>query len=217
MNGTAFYRNRREAGQRLADALRDHDVQPDPLVMALPRGGLPVGKEIADAFDAELDVILVRKLGHPNQPELAMGAIASGGGRSLNERVASQVPQEQFQEVEHKEREELTRRERVFRGDRPQPNVEGRCVILVDDGIATGSTMQAATEALRSLHPARILAAVPVGPPTSIRHLAQVVDEVVCPNQPEPFMSIGQFYHDFAQLSDQDVIEILRESRPEAG
>jgi putative phosphoribosyl transferase len=213
MNGTPFYRDRQEAGQKLAEALRDRDVQPDPLVMALPRGGVPIGKTIADALDAEFDVMLVRKLGHPNQPELAMGAIASGGGRSLNERVVSTVSDEQFQRVEQKEREELERREKVFRGDRPQPRVEGRCVILVDDGIATGSTMRAAAQALRSLGPKRIVAAVPVGPPSSIADLEQVTDEVVCPNQPEPFMSIGQFYRDFTQLSDDDVKAVLQASR----
>lgn len=213
MNGTLLYRDRQEAGQKLAEALRDRDVRPDPLVMALPRGGVPIGKSIANALDAELDVMLVRKLGHPNQPELAMGAIASGGGRSLNERVASTVSDEQFQRVERKEREELERREKVFRGDRPQPRVAGRCVILVDDGIATGSTMRAAAQALRSLGPKRIVAAVPVGPPSSIADLEQVTDEVVCPNQPETFMSIGQFYRDFAQLRDDDVKAILQASR----
>lgn len=212
--GTATYRDRRDAGRRLAEALEELADEPDPLVLALPRGGVPVGVEVARALEAPLDVLLVRKLGVPTHRELAMGAIASGGARAWNDEVISDlgITEAEVEEVEEAEREELERRERAYRGDRPRPEVEGRTVFVVDDGIATGSTMRAALEALRGRNPARIVAAVPVAPASSLESLREVADVVVCPWTPEPFHAISLWYDSFPQVSDEEVRESLERS-----
>ncbi len=207
--------DRQAAGRALAEALGKYAGRDDVIVLALPRGGVPVAAEIAKALDAPLDVMLVRKLGAPWQPELAMGAIASGGIRVMNPEVVRGlgVSREAVEQVAREELEELERRERAYRGDRPWPDLAGRCVILVDDGLATGATMQAAIEAVRAQEPACIVVAVPVAPPDTVRALEPLVDEVICLFQPEPFMAIGQWYRDFSQLTDAEVKALLAEAR----
>lgn len=214
-----IYRDRTEAGRRLARELETYEGREDVVVLALPRGGLPVGRAVADALDAPLDVLLVRKLGAPFQPELALGAVATGGIRILNENLLRQVrvPDEELEEVTAREWEELERRERAYRGDREPLPVEGRTVIVVDDGVATGSTLRAAVRSLRERGPARIVAAVPVAPADSARELAGEVDEFVCPLTPTTFFGISRWYERFPQLSDDRVRELLAgSSRQEA-
>lgn len=206
------YRDRTDAGRRLAGVLTE--VLPEPgaaVVLALPRGGLPVAAEISSALGLPLDVLIVRKLGLPFQPELAMGAIASGGSRVLNRDVIaiSGVGEAAIAAVEEHERAELRRREEMYRGDRPFPPLEGRTVILVDDGVATGSTIQAAIRAVRSHGPDRIVVAVPVGSPDVIRDLGEEADLVVCPLTPEGFFAIGSWYEDFEQIGDDRVRDVL--------
>ena len=212
--------NRQTAGQVLAEALKSQAGRDDVIVLALPRGGVPVAAEIARALDAPLDVMLVRKLGVPGYPELAMGAIASGGVRVMNDEVVrySGAGEADIEAVVEAEGRELARRERVYRGDRPWPDLKGRCVILVDDGLATGATMHAAIDAVRAQQPGRIVVAVPVAPPDTVRALEPLVDEVVCPLQPESFMAIGQWYRDFTQTSDAEVLGLLKElaEKPES-
>ncbi len=209
----APFADRREAGRQLAEALQPlAESSEDLLVLALPRGGVPVAYEVARALDAELDLLLVRKLGTPGQPELAMGAIASGGIEVLNSRVIQglRIPEHLIQQVAREEYRELQRRETAYRGDRPPPRVEGRTVILVDDGLATGSTMKAAVEAVKSLRPARVVVAVPVAPPDTVRELESQVDQVVALLTPANFSAVGQWYLDFSQTSDDEVRELLR-------
>jgi predicted phosphoribosyltransferase len=208
----ACFADRTEAGRELAAALREYAGREDVLVLALPRGGVPVAFEVARELDAPLDVFLVRKLGLPSQPELAIGAIASGGVRVLNDEVvrAAAVSPETIEHVTAREREELARRERVYRGERPALDVEGRTVILVDDGLATGSTMRAAIRALRLQRPARIVAAVPVAPAETCDDLRGEADEVVCPHTPAPFIAISIWYEQFPQTSDDEIRELLR-------
>ncbi len=209
----APFADRREAGRQLAEALQPlAESSEDLLVLALPRGGVPVAYEVARALDAELDLLLVRKLGTPGQPELAMGAIASGGIEVLNPRVIQglRIPEHLIQQVAREEYRELQRRETAYRGDRPPPKVEGRTVILVDDGLATGSTMKAAVEAVKSLRPARVVVAVPVAPPDTVRELESQVDQVVALLTPANFSAVGQWYLDFSQTSDDEVRELLR-------
>jgi predicted phosphoribosyltransferase len=208
------FRSRRHAGHELAARLSAHARQPDVLVLALPRGGVPVAFEVAGALQAPLDVFLVRKLGVPGDEELAMGAIASGGVQVLNSDVirAAGVSQETIDSVARREQQELARRESLYRGDRGPLVVEGRFVILVDDGLATGSTMRAAAAALRRMHPSRILAAVPVGAPETCDEMRAVADEVVCLVTPQSFMAVGSWYDDFSQTSDEEVSELLRRS-----
>ncbi len=203
--------DRRSAGQALAAELERYSSRDDVIVLALPRGGVPVAAEVADALDAELDLMLVRKLGVPGHRELAMGAIASGGVQVMNEDVlaGSGVSDAAVAAVVEEERRELQRRERAYRGDRPWPDLQGRCVILVDDGLATGATMHAAIEAVRIQAADCIVVAVPVAPPDTVRRLKRLVDEVVCLYQPEPFMAIGQWYRDFTQVPDEEVEQIL--------
>ncbi len=205
--------NRRVAGQALAEALKSYAGRDDVIVLALPRGGVPVAAEVARALGVPLDVMLVRKLGLPGHPELAMGAIASGGVRVMNDDVARRlsVSPAAIEAVAEAEGRELARRERVYRGERPWPDLRGRCVILVDDGLATGATMHAAIDAVRAQQPACIVVAVPVAPPDTVRTLEALVDEVVCPLQPQSFMAIGQWYQDFTQTSDDEVITLLDE------
>jgi putative phosphoribosyl transferase len=215
MNETTLpLRNRTEAGRALGTALGAYRGRNDVLVLALPRGGVPVACEVADALDAQVDLIIVRKLGTPGQEELAMGAIASGGVRVLNRDVIEplRIPERVIEEVERRERAEIERREHAYRGQRPRPAVAGQCVILVDDGIATGATMRAAIAALRQAKPSRIVVAVPVAPPDTVEVLRSEADEVVCLATPEPFMAIGCWYMAFPQLSDEEVRSRLAQS-----
>jgi putative phosphoribosyl transferase len=204
--------DRYEAGRRLGEALSGYAGRKDVLVVALPRGGVPVGYEVARALGAPLDMMQVRKLGVPGHEELAMGAIASGGVRIVSENVveALGIPERVIATVAAAEAQELERRERAYRGDRRFPDVRGRIVILVDDGLATGSTMRAAAAALRSLGAERLVAAVPVAPKESCDAMRDVVDEVVCATTPEHFLAVGEWYEDFSQTSDEEVSELLR-------
>ena len=207
-----IFQDRGEAGRVLADRLRKYADREDVIVLALPRGGVPVGYEVAKALNVPLDLLMVRKLGLPGQEELAMGAIASGGVCILNDEVIKMtgVPKEVIERVANDEKNELERRELEYRGNRPPPEVEGRTVILVDDGVATGSTIRAGVEALRTRRPARIVVAVPTASPAACESLALIADEVVCVAQPDPFMAISLSYVEFPQLSDDDVRDILR-------
>jgi predicted phosphoribosyltransferase len=206
------FRDRRDAGRLLAARLSDYAHEPDVLVLALPRGGVPVAYEVAQALGAPLDVFLVRKLGLPGHEELAMGAVATGGVRVLNEELvrALDVRPEAIQVVTELELAELARRERAYRDGRPPPDVRGRTVILVDDGLATGATMQAAIEALRRLGPAHIVVAVPTASPVSCEELRSLVDDIVCAITPEPFQAVGLWYEDFTQSTDDEVRELLQ-------
>src|SRR3979411_888922 len=206
-----YFRDRREAGRQLAQHLREYAGRPDVLVLALPRGGVPVAFEVARALHAPLDVFLVRKLGLPGHEELAMGAIASGGARVLNQDVVQplNIPEELIQVVAAKEQRELERREREYREGRPPIDVRGRTVILVDDGLATGSSMRVAAFALRQKQPAQIIVAVPVAARDSCEELESVADKVVCAVTPEPFWGVGQWYEDFSQTSDAEVRDLL--------
>lgn len=208
----AIFRDRREAGRRLAESMLNLRGTPRLLVLALPRGGVPVGWEVARALGAELDLLVVRKLGFPGQPELAMGAIASGGEPYLNEDLVRGISDEQLAAVIRAEKLELERRERKYRGDRPPIDVGGRTVILVDDGLATGATMQAAIQLIRKREAERILVAVPVAPAESVLELGQIADEVICLNSPEHFRAVGQWYLDFSQTTDMEVVELLHRS-----
>ena len=205
------FRDRREAGQVLADRLTAYAGRPDVLVLALPRGGVPVAYEVARALGAPLDVFLVRKLGVPGHEELAMGAVATGGVRVLNDQVvgALGIPPSVIEAVAAWQQQELARRERLYRGDRPPPDVRGRTVILVDDGLATGSTMRAALAALRRQQPARLVVAVPTAAPETCDELRAEADDVVCATTPEPFDSVGLWYEDFSQTTDEEVRELL--------
>jgi len=205
------FENRAEAGRRLADKLVEYAGRPDVLVLALPRGGVPVAFEVAQALQAPLDVFLVRKLGVPGHEELAMGAIASGGVLCLNENViqALKPPLRVVQAVSARELEELERRERAYRGDRPALEVRGRTVILVDDGLATGSTMRAAVAAVRRLEPARLIVAVPTAAPSTCAELGPEADECICCITPDPFYAVGVWYEDFSQTTDQEVRDLL--------
>ncbi len=205
------FTDRFEAGRRLADELSAYAGRSDVLVLALPRGGVPVGYEVARALHAPLDVFLVRKLGVPGQEELAMGAIATGGVRVLNDEVVRKLrlPPRVIDAVARRENAELHRREWLYRDDRPLPDVRGKIVILVDDGLATGSTMRAAVAALRQQGPARIMVAVPVGAPETCSELKAEADDVVCVAMPEPFYAVGLWYEDFSQTSDAEVRHLL--------
>jgi putative phosphoribosyl transferase len=210
-----MYLNRREAGVELARKLERYADRDDVVVLALPRGGVPVAFEVAQALGAELDIFLVRKLGVPGHRELAMGAIASGGVRVLNHDVVSYlgVPNHVIDEVAREEQAELERREHEYRGDRPPVDLRHRVVMLVDDGLATGSTMRAGVEAVRKYEPSRIVVAVPVAPPSTCGELERIADEVVCAQTPEPFSAVGLWYRDFSQTTDDEVRELLRVHR----
>jgi putative phosphoribosyl transferase len=212
--------DRVEAGRGLGAALRAYRGRKDVLVLALPRGGVPVACEVADALGAEVDLLIVRKLGTPGQEELALGAIASGGVRVLNRSVVEslRISDQAIAEAERRERREIERRERAYRGQRPRPEYAGRCVILVDDGVATGATMRAGIAALRQAKPSRIVAAVPVAPAETVDLLRSEADDVVCLATPEPFGAIGYWYVEFPQLGDEAVRARLAQSwaaRPE--
>jgi putative phosphoribosyl transferase len=213
-----LFRDRSEAGQVLAGRLTAYANRPGALVLALPRGGVPVAYEVAQALNVPLDVFLVRKLGVPGREELAMGAIASGGVRVFNEDViqALGISPEVIEAVAQAELQELTRRERLYRGDRPLPEVRGRSIILVDDGLATGSSMRAAIAALRRRGPSRIIVAVPVGSSETCTEFQDVADEVVCARTPEPFYAVGQWYEDFTQTTDEEVRDMLHRAAEHA-
>src|SRR2546421_462828 len=211
------YRDRTEAGRHLAAQLTDYANRPDVLVLALPRGGVPVAYEVAKALRAPLDIFLVRKLGVPGHEELAMGAIATGGVRVLNEDVMRHIsiPDAAIDAVAAREQRELERRERLYRGDRPAPDVKGKTVLLVDDGLATGSTMRAAAAALRRQQPARIVVAVPVSAVQTCDEYRMGVDEIICAITPEPFHAVGMWYADFSQTSDEEVRDLLARAADE--
>jgi putative phosphoribosyl transferase len=207
-----LFSDRSQAGRILARKLHAYAGREDVIVLALPRGGVPVGFEVAEALEAPLDIFVVRKLGVPGQEELAMGAIASGGGRVISPDIvrACGVSDRQIETVIAAERAELERREASYRGDRPALDVRGKVVILVDDGLATGSSMRAAIGALRPRLPARIIVAVPVAPRSTTRQFGSIADEVVCAVTPEPFHAVGEWYENFAQVGDDEVRELLR-------
>lgn len=207
MNPVTRYRDRREAGRILGARLRERPQLSESVVLALPRGGVPVGLEVARAIDAPLDVFVVRKLGAPNQPELALGAIASGGFEVLNRPLIDElgVTPIEIAVVADREVAELARRERLYRGNRPSVDVGDRTVILVDDGLATGFTMRAAIEAVRNFGARRLVAAVPVGSPRTCGELTGMVDELLCPLQPSQLGAVGLWYEDFSATSDEEV------------
>lgn len=208
------FRDRFEAGRLLADRLAAHADRDDVLILALPRGGAPVGYELARALGAPLDVFMVRKLGVPGHEELAMGAVASGGVLVLNEDVVDglRISNEVIERVAQTERAELERRELLYRNGRPAPDVKGREVIVVDDGLATGSTMKAAVTALRRLGPSRIIVAVPTAAPSTLAEFQNLADECVSVIAPEPFRAVGLWYDDFSQTTDAEVRELLEQA-----
>jgi len=209
------YRDRREAGRVLAQALQHYRGRSGLLVLALPRGGVAVGFEVAHALEAPLDVFIVRKLGYPGHEEYAMGAIASGGVRVMNPLPGMDVSPQAVARVLEREEAELARREQLYRGDRPRIDVRGRTVIVVDDGLATGSTMLAAVTAIRRQRPGQLAIAVPVGAPETCRSLRKEADELVCPAMPDPFRAVGLWYRDFPQATDQEVHDLLDAARRE--
>lgn len=212
---TMIYRNRSEAGKHLAAQLVHYADRDDVLVLALPRGGVPVAFEVAQALGAPLDVFVVRKLGIPGHEELAMGAIATGGVRVLNDEVIEYllIPDSVIDSIAAEELRELERRERAYRDNRPKPSVKGKTVILVDDGLATGSTMRAAATALRRQDPARIVVAVPVSAPETCDEYRMGVDEIICAAKPQRFLGVGRWYRDFSQTTDEDVRTLLEQAK----
>jgi predicted phosphoribosyltransferase len=211
------FRDRSEAGQLLATKFTEYTARQDVLVLGLPRGGVIVAFEVAKRLRAPLDVFLVRKLGVPGHEELAMGAIATKGVCVLNDEVVQSllIPSDVIDEVAKKERHELERREWLYRGGRPAPGMHGRTAMLVDDGLATGATMLAAVVALRELHPARIVIAVPVAAPQVCQQLGAEVDQIVCLLTPEPFYGVGYWYEDFSQTTDDEVHDLLEQAAHE--
>ena len=209
-----LFQNRAEAGRLLADKLTEFANRADVLTLALPRGGVPVAFEVATRLHVPLDVFLVRKLGVPGEEELAMGAIATGGVRVLNERIihALGISDEMIDGVTRNEQQELQRRERLYRDDHPFPDLRGRTVILIDDGLATGATMYAAAIALGKLNPAHTVVAVPVAVAETCDQLRDVVDEVICARTPEPFYGVGRWYKDFSQTTDDEVRALLMQA-----
>jgi predicted phosphoribosyltransferase len=215
--GQEPYRDRRHAGAELARRLGHLEGRNDLVVLALPRGGVPVAYEVARALDAPLDVFVVRKLGLPGHPEFAMGAIASGGVRVLNDEVTRlyRIPNTVIDAITRDEQIELERRERAYREDRAPIGVRGRIVVLIDDGLATGSTMKAAVRAVRAHGPAQVIAAVPVGSPDTCREFSDIADDVVCARAPEHFAAVGQWYDDFQQTTDEEVRALVDEASAE--
>lgn len=209
-----LFHDRAEAGRDLATKLARYANRSDVVVLALPRGGVPVAFEVAQAIRAPLDVFLVRKLGVPGREELAMGALASGGVRVLSEDVirAFGISAEEIAQITAREQEEIARQERVFRGSRPTSEIRDRTVILIDDGLATGATMRAAVVALRQQGPARIVVAVPVGAAESCAEFQSEADEVICARMPRPFYGVGMWFEDFSQTTDQEVRSLLAQS-----
>jgi putative phosphoribosyl transferase len=214
-----IFRDRTEAGKHLATKLLNYKDRPDVLVLALPRGGVPVAFEVAQALRVPLDIFLVRKLGVPGHEELAMGAISTGGVRVLNEDTVEylRIPEHIIDAIAAEELKELERRELAYRGNRPEPDVRGKAVILIDDGLATGSTIRAAAQALRQQQPARTIVAVPVSPPETCDEYRIGVDEIICAVTPEPFLGVGMWYLDFSQTTDDEVRDLLERARGEKG
>jgi predicted phosphoribosyltransferase len=211
-----LYRNRAEAGRKLAEYLLRYKDLPNVLVLALPRGGVPVAYSVARALRVPLDILVVRKLGVPGHEEMALGAIATGGVRVLNDDIIRQYnfSEDVIEQVTRREAKELERRERLYRNGRPPPQVRDQTIILVDDGLATGSSMRVAIRALRHMQPAKIIAAVPVGAAETCDEIRDDADEVVCAARPEPFLAVGHWYGDFSQTSDDEVRELLRRAAP---
>jgi putative phosphoribosyl transferase len=212
-----IFRDRTEAGKHLATKLLSYKDQQDVLVLALPRGGVPVAFEVARALRVPLDIFLVRKLGVPGHEELAMGAISTGGVRVLNEDTVDylRIPEHVIDAVAGEELKELERRELAYRGNRPEPDVKGKTVILIDDGLATGSTIRAAAKALRQQGPARIVVAVPVSAPETCDEYRIGVDEIICAVTPKRFLGVGRWYLDFSQTTDEEVRDLLERARGE--
>lgn len=212
---SVVFDDRQDAGRRLAARLVEHKLK-NPIVLGLPRGGVPVAAEVAAGLAAPLDIVVVRKLGVPWQPELAIGAIASGGVRVLNDTMLSGIPELNdavIDGIAATELDELERRESLYRGDRPMLKLKGRDVVLVDDGLATGATMRAAIEAVRSQQPSRIIVAIPVGSAETVRSIRKVVDDVVCLTIPAFFYAVGQCYRNFNQTTDEEVRGLLQAAR----
>ena len=209
------YATRRDAGRILAESLKAYSARRGVVVLGLPRGGVPVAYEVARSLGAPLDVFVVRKLGVPTQPEVAMGAVASGGAVVLNEQVIqwANVPLAAVEGVRRQAVLEIARQEAAFRGGHPPADLRGRTVIVVDDGLATGATMRAAVHAIRDQLPARLVVAVPVGAPESCEAVEQLADELVCPLRPRHFDAVGAFYDTFTQVSDDEVVALLNDVR----
>ena len=216
MRGEAFLEDRADAGRRLAARLVGYGDE-NPIVLALPRGGVPVAAEVSRSLGAPLDIFIARKLGAPKQPELGIGAVAQGGVLVLNERIVRTLglPEEHVRKAAEEELREVERRLRLLRGDRPEPSVEGRTVILVDDGLATGATARAAVLALGERRPGRLILAVPVCPPRTADLLRPEVDELVVLATPEDFYAVGSFYGNFEQVTDEEVVRLLELARTE--
>lgn len=210
-----LFKDRNEAGRFLAQKLKHYEANPDALLLALPRGGIPVAYEIALALNLPLDVFVVRKLGIPGHEELAMGAIASGGVRVLNRSIIEQagIPDETIAAVAAQEQRELERREKLYRQDHEPIQVSGKIVILIDDGLATGATMRAAAIALKERKAKSVVIAVPVAAPSTCEEFRLEVDEIICAQTPEPFWGVGYWYEDFAQNTDEEVIDLLQKAR----
>lgn len=213
-----YFENRSSAGKALAEALSEIVKQPDVVLFALPRGGVPVAAEVAKMYHLPLDVLLVRKLGAPGQEELAMGAIAMGGLCVLNHEIVDSLSlnESEINAVQAREQIELERRNRLYRGDRDMPELKGKTVIVIDDGLATGATMRAAVDALKKARAAKVIVAVPVGAADSCEALEQQGITITCLHRPEPFLAIGQWYRDFSQTSDEEVIALLERYRDRA-
>lgn len=211
----ALYKDRVDAGKKLAKELSKYANRSDVLIFALPRGGVPVAFEVAKELNVKMDVFIVRKLGVPGNEELAMGAISSDNIRVLNEDVVRsfQIPERVINMVAENELRELERRERAYRGDRPKPEISGSTVILIDDGLATGATMRAAAAAIKIKNPAKIVVAVPTGAPDTCELFRREVDEVICVATPEPFYGVGAWYGNFSQTTDEEVCDLLNKAR----
>ena len=208
------FKDRKDAGKKLAQKLSAYSERPNGLILALPRGGVPVAYEVALSLRIPVDIFIVRKLGVPGREELAFGAIASGGVRVLNGDVVRilSIPDEVINFVAKREFQELQRREQLYRGNRPAPDVRNRTVILIDDGLATGASMRAAVAGLRALHPARIVIAVPTAAPEACEAFQSEVDEIICAVTPELFYGVGRWYEDFSQVTDEEVRTLLQEA-----
>ncbi|MFW6061757.1 MAG: phosphoribosyltransferase [Planctomycetota bacterium] len=208
-----LYKDRVDAGRRLAELLSEYRVR-EPIVLGLPRGGVVVAQEVADALHAPLDVLIVRKLGAPSRPEFAFGAIASGGYQLVNRLIVRHLglSEEQVEDVIQRETAELDRRLEIYRGERPQPDLCAKTVIIVDDGLATGSTAKVAVHAARSEQPEWVVLAVPVAPPDAVEQLEAEVNDLVCPSVPPNFRALSQWYQQFDQVTDEEVVELLRGS-----
>lgn len=211
----ALFEDRIDAGKKLAKELSKYANRSDVLILALPRGGVPVAFEVAKELNVKMDVFIVRKLGVPGNEELAMGAISSDNVLVLNEDIVKsfQIPERVINMVAENELKELKRRERTYRGDRPKPEISGSTVILIDDGLATGATMRAAASAIKTKNPAKIVVAVPTGAPDTCELFKKEVDEVICMATPEPFYGVGAWYGNFSQTTDEDVCELLDKAR----